>query len=53
MLILKEMALVLVQFGVFLLYFCLFMSINGYENVLSKFFKIFDREGYLGWIGDR
>ena len=43
----------LAQFGVLSLYTCLSMSINGYENVSSKPRKILDREGYLGWTGDR
>ena len=44
---------VLAQFGVLSLYPCPSMSINGYENVSSKPPKILDREGYLGWTGDR
>ena len=43
---------VLAQFGVLSLYPCPSMSI-GYENVSSKPPKILDREGYLGWTGDR
>ena len=44
---------VLAQFGVLSLYPCPSMSINGYENVSSKPPKILDREGYLGWTGDK
>ena len=44
---------VLAQFGVLSLYPCPSMSTNGYENVSSKPPKILDREGYLGWTGDR